>query len=157
MPTLQNQDTVPFSAKQMFDLVADVKSYPEFLPWVVTANVSEYANNTFIADLTIGAKGARHTYRSHVTLYPETLRINAVAQEGLFSKMQTTWLFSAAPQNMTLIHFNMDYTINNWLLSKIIDPLLDSASTKIISSFHMRAHHLHSHLITEKNNDTFHC
>ena len=96
MPIVKQTRTVPFLPEQMFDLVADVKQYPEFLPWCVASRVREQSETHIVADLVIGFKMVRERFTSRVSLDRDNLAVDTALVEGPFKHMANTWRFRLA-------------------------------------------------------------
>src|SRR5690625_6737870 len=103
MPTHAERRRLPYRPEQLYDLVADVERYPEFLPWCLGARIKRREGNTLIADLVIGFKMIRERFTSRVVLYDDTeapnLRIDVTYVDGpikyLLNKLQCFSLVSA--------------------------------------------------------------
>ncbi|HAR50330.1 MAG TPA: ubiquinone-binding protein, partial [Roseovarius nubinhibens] len=98
MPSHSETRQMPYSAQQMYDLVADVASYPDFLPWTAAARVRsvtprEDGAEVMEADLVISFKLFREKFGSRVTLWPEDLAIDTEYLDGPFKYMQSEWRF----------------------------------------------------------------
>src|SRR6185295_16589128 len=104
MPTHAEQRHSPFTPDQLFDLVADIEKYPEFLPWCVAARINKRDGNVLWADLVIGFKMLRERFTSRVTLTPHN-RIDVSYQDGPFHHLDNHWIFESAPDGGTVIDF----------------------------------------------------
>ena len=97
MPTHSETKHLPYTAQQMYDLVADVASYPEFLPWTAAARVRSREDKgdheVMLADLVISFKVFRERFGSRVTLYPQDHRIDTEYLDGPFRHMISNWRF----------------------------------------------------------------
>ena len=97
MPTHAEKRTLRYSPEQMFQLVADVHRYPEFLPWCVGARIVSREENRLVADLTIGFKLFRETFRSEVTLErPHQVQVRYL--NGPFRYLNNTWKSRPGPR-----------------------------------------------------------
>jgi coenzyme Q-binding protein COQ10 len=83
MPRHSEKRTLPYSTEMMYAIVADVKRYPEFLPWILEADIIKQTEQGFLADLTVGYKLFQDTYRSEVILTPPGTRRNSLCQRPL--------------------------------------------------------------------------
>ena len=138
MPTFTNRVDVPYSQAQLFDLVADVAKYPEFLPWCVGAVVRSRTPTELVADLTIGFGPFRETFTSRVTLeHPG--RIRARYENGPFRYLNNQWVFIARPNNGAQVDFWVDFEFRNRVLQAAIGPVFSEAVKRMVSAFLKRA------------------
>ena len=142
MPTHAEKKMVPFTPEQMFDLVADVPKYPQFLPWCVGARVKRRQGEVMWADLVIGFKMFRERYTSKVTLDREAMRIDVEYTDGPFSYLNNHWVFEPHPDG-TMIDFFVDFEFKSKLLQKAIGLVFNEAVQLMVSSFEKRAHALY--------------
>ncbi len=138
MPSYAETRTLPYGQNDLFDLVADVESYPEFLPWCVGSKVFDRNERQFLATLTIGYGGLREDYTSRVELNPYS-SIKATAVEGPFKYLINSWTFATAGHDRTAVSCVIDFELNSWLLSKALTPVLSVASRELLAAFEMRA------------------
>jgi len=141
MPKHQETKTLPYTPEQMFDLVADVKRYPEFLPWVTGARIRQQSETLVIADLLVGFKMIRERYTSRVTLSRPD-RIDVAYTEGPFRHLENHWIFSPHPEGCE-IEFYLDFEFKSRLLQKVIGALFHEAVRKMVSAFEGRARKLY--------------
>lgn len=132
--------------KELFDIVADVKKYPEFLPWVVGARILERNDkeNWFIAELIVSFKSFSNNYTSKVHLYypdneNKNYRIKTDLVEGPFEHLNNSWVFSGALDGKTEIVFELDFKFKSAILEKLIGSLFTKATNKMTESFMKRA------------------
>lgn len=139
---------MPYPADQLFDLVADVESYPKFLPWCTQARViSREARGEIIvmlADMTISFKVHRETFRSEVTLDHEKRTIGTRYINGPFKRMISEWRFEPAGESATNVNFYIDFEFKNRALQMLIGLLFEEAVRRIVSAFETRAQALHN-------------
>ena len=137
MPTFADRVIVPYSPDQMFNLVADVGRYPEFLPWCVGAYVRSRAPAELVADLTIGFGPIRESFTSRVSLEaPRRIRVRY--ENGPFHYLNNQWLFTAAPGG-TQIDFWVDFEFRNRMLQKAMGVVFSEAVKRMVSAFRKRA------------------
>ena len=137
MPTHAEQRALPFPPAKLFDLVADIERYPEFLPWCVGARMLRREGNVVYADLMIGFKMVRETFTSKVTLTPST-RIDVEYQKGPFKHLTNHWVFKPHGDGC-LIDFYIDFEFRSRLLRNLIEPLFNEAVRRMVSAFETRA------------------
>lgn len=143
MPTHAEQRVLPYTPQQLFDLVADVEKYPEFLPWCVGARIRRRTGNVIVADLVIGFKMIRERFTSEVTLSPDDLRIDVRYLDGPFRYLNNHWLFLDHGDNGCLIDFYIDFEFRTRLLQRIMEPLFNEAVRRMVRAFETRAHALY--------------
>lgn len=143
MPTHAEKRYLPYTPDQLFDLVADVERYPEFLPWCVASRIRKRDGDVFFADLVIGFKMIRERYTSKVKLDHEGMRIDVTYTEGPFHHLNNHWVFLAAPDGGTTIDFFVDFEFRSKLLQKVIGALFNEAVRLMVSSFEKRARQLY--------------
>lgn len=149
MPAHKESRHLPYSPKQLFDLVADVEKYPEFLPWCVAARINKRMENILHADLVIGFKTFRESYTSHVTLLEPTspdglYEVRARLVHGPFSHLMNDWVFRPGKIGGTDIDFSVDFKFKSAMLEAIIGQFFDNAIHKMVTAFEERAKVLYS-------------
>lgn len=146
MPTHTETRTLPYSAQQMYDLVADVARYPEFLPWCAAARVRsvtpEGDHEVMKADLVISFKVFRERFGSRVTLWPEARRIETAYLDGPFKYMVSQWAFRDVDGGSE-IDFFVDFEFRNAILQSVIGVVFNDAMQRIVRAFERRATELY--------------
>ncbi len=137
MPTHAERRLLPYTPEQLFDLVADVERYPEFLPWCLGARIRERTDTMVLADLIIGFKMVRERFTSRVMLYPKDT-IDVTYEEGPFRYLNNHWGFHAAEGGCDL-EFFVDFEFKSRMLQKIIEMLFNEAVRRMVASFEGRA------------------
>jgi coenzyme Q-binding protein COQ10 len=128
---------------QMFDLVADVERYPEFLPWCVGARVRSRDERQLIADLIIGFKGIRQSFTSRVALDRSAMKIDVVYQDGPFKYLKNNWKFGEQEAGHCLLDFYVDFEFKSRLMQGLIETLFSQAVGRMVASFERRADKLY--------------
>ncbi len=137
MPSHTEKKTLPYSAAQLFALVADVEKYPEFLPWCLDLNITERRADGFSADMTIGYMFFRESFTSNVKLQPDT-RIDVAYEHGPFKYLHNAWNFKDVAGGCE-IDFAIDFEFNQTGLSAMIEPVFFDAVQRMVSAFESRA------------------
>ncbi|MCC3861123.1 type II toxin-antitoxin system RatA family toxin [Pseudemcibacter aquimaris] len=137
MPRFVEDRVFPYTAEQMFDLVADVGKYPEFLPWCIGARLYNKKENDFYADLIIGFKVFRERFTSHVMLSDGKIEIDYV--KGPLSYLHNLWEFKDLPDGGSALHFEVDFEFKNKIFQKMIGGLFTEAVHRMVESFEDRA------------------
>jgi coenzyme Q-binding protein COQ10 len=147
MPTHNEVKPVPYSAAQMYALVADVESYPKFLPWNAAARIRSRSpiagGEVMEADLVISFKVFRERFGSRVTLYPGECRIDTEYLDGPFRHMKSNWSFRDLPEGGSEIAFFVDFEFRNALLTGIIGIVFNDAMQRVVRAFERRAKELY--------------
>ena len=142
MPTHAEKRILSCSPRQLFDLVADIEHYPDFLPWCVAARVRKREGDLITADLVIGFKMFRERFTSRVRLDPEASRIDVAYEEGPFKYLDNHWVFEDHPQGCA-VDFYVDFEFRSRLLQKLIEPLFSEAVRRMVAAFETRARKLY--------------
>ena len=142
MPTHAEKKLLPYTPEQLFDLVADIERYPEFLPWCVGARIRERKDNEILGDLLIGYKMVRERFTSRVTLHPPH-RIDVSYSEGPFKYLTNHWLFIEQDDGGCLIDFYVDFEFRSKMLQKIMEMFFNEAVKRMVGAFEARAHQLY--------------
>lgn len=138
MPTHAEKRLLPFRAKQIFDLVADVEKYPEFLPWVLSATILSKEENKFTADLEIGYKIIRTSYRSEVILTPDqTIDIRYI--NGPFQRLNNHWNFKEINEEWMEVDFFIDFDFQSSYLQVVLQSAFSEVVKRMIQAFEKRA------------------
>ena len=141
MPTHAEQRLLPYTPEQLYDLVADIERYPEFLPWCVAARVRERTGQLVVADLMIGFKMIRERFTSRVSLTPKQ-RIDVVYSDGPFKHLHNHWIFEPA-EGGCRIDFYVEFEFRSRTLQKIIEVLFHEAVRRMVAAFEARARDLY--------------
>ncbi len=142
MPTHHETRKLPYTAQQMYDLVADVESYPQFLPWTAAARVRDRRETregeVMEADLVISFKVFRERFRSEVTLRPDDMRIDTRYVTGPFRHMNSTWTFFEREQGCE-VRFDVDFEFKSRILGSAASMFFNDAMQRIVRAFERRA------------------
>jgi coenzyme Q-binding protein COQ10 len=143
MPTHAEQKHLPYTPEQMFDLVADVESYGDFLPWCIACRKTCEEGNVIEADLIIGYKMFREKFKSRVILKPkEEIRVEYLS--GPLKSLSNKWKFIRNPDNTCTIDFFVDFEFKNPMLQGLVTMFFDKAVSRMVSAFEKRAEELYS-------------
>ena len=141
MPRHEEQATLPYGADELFDVVADVKNYPSFVPWCSGARIQREDGREVIADLVIGFGPFQESFTSQVTLdRPKQVRVHAI--EGPLEHLTNTWTFTPAGDK-THVDFVIDFQFKSHLLDHVANGMFQEAATRMMGAFESRAHLLH--------------
>ena len=137
MPTHAERQIVPHRPDQLFDLVADVAKYPQFLPWCVGARVRSRTDNELLADLTIGFGPFRESFTSRVTL-ERPGRIRVRYENGPFRYLNNQWDFLPHERG-TEVDFFVDFEFRSRILQAAIGVVFNEAVRRMVGAFRKRA------------------
>lgn len=143
MPKQIETKIVPFSSEQMFNLVADIDSYKEFLPWcndskIIETNQKE-DHSLLIADLEIGYDQFVYTYRSEVLVMNDKSEINVRDLDGPFKYLKNQWKFKSINEHSCQIEFYIDFELNIKVFDILMKKFFDLAFQKMVEAFTNRA------------------
>jgi coenzyme Q-binding protein COQ10 len=139
MPKLFKTATAPYSSHQLFDLVADVAAYPQFLPFCTKTDIHENSETHMIADMHIGYKSFTGAFQSNVTKEPPHI-LRMEQTHGSLKYLHSTWSFQPhATPTLSMIEFTIDFEPSSWLVGKLITPILDEMGNVMIQAFLNRA------------------
>lgn len=138
MPTHAETRTFPYSPEQMFDLVADVERYPEFLPWCLECNVIKRTEDMMIANLVIGYKVFREWFGSKVYLdRPRSLRVEYI--NGPLRHLSNTWDFKPTKDGGCTVDFYVDFEFKNAFFQKLMGVFFNEIVKRMVGAFEARA------------------
>lgn len=143
MPTHAEQRILPYTPEQLFDLVVDVESYPEFLPWCSASRITKREGDVFYADLIIGYKMIQETYGSKVTaLRPDHIHVEYLS--GPMRQLSNHWRFIEQDDGSCLIDFYVDLELKNTVFQHLLNTFFNEAIKKMVQAFEKRANNLYS-------------
>ena len=138
---------MPYSADEMYALVADVESYAEFLPWCAASRVRKRrrieGGEVLDADLVISFRVFRESFGSRVTLQPEQRRIDVEYLEGPFRYLNNHWLFEPISEGECEVDFFVDFEFRSRVLQSLIGVVFNEAMRRIVRAFEQRAEALY--------------
>jgi coenzyme Q-binding protein COQ10 len=138
MPRHSETRHLPYTPEQLFDLVADVASYDEFLPWVVAVRIRSSSETETIADLIVGFSAFKERFTSKVVKQrPESICVDYV--EGPLKYLHNEWQFERAPDGGTNVHFSVDFAFNSRLFETLAGQMFDRALRRMTGAFEQRA------------------
>lgn len=147
MPTHREKRVMPYNAEQMYDLIADVVRYPEFIPWIAAArirSVTPHADGTQLmaADLVVSFKVFREKFGSRVVLNEAARKIDIDYLDGPFKYMRSNWAFRDVEAGCE-VDFSVDFEFRNVVLQKMIGLVFGEAMERIVAAFEARARELY--------------
>lgn len=143
MPKFETRRSVPYTPKQMYDLVADVERYPQFLPLcealTVRSRKEREGKELLIADMTTGYKAIRETFTTQVLLDPAEWAIDVKYVDGPFRYLDNRWRFEPLPDGGCSVHFFIDYEFKSRILGALMGSMFDRAFRLFTEAFDKRA------------------
>ncbi len=143
MTTHAEQRLICHSPEQLFDLVADVRRYPEFLPWCLASRIRKQTDSTLVADLIIGFQVFKEQFTSYIQMDRDALVIKVEYAEGPFKYLTNRWKFIQHPDGC-MIDFYVDFEFKSRLLQTVIENLFTEAVRRMVSAFEARADQLYT-------------
>jgi coenzyme Q-binding protein COQ10 len=142
MPQFETHRPVPHTAEQMFDLVADVERYPEFLPLCEALTIRSRKERDgkilLVADMTVGYKAIRETFTTQVLLNKAERIIDVKYIDGPFRYLDNRWSFTEATPGST-VNFFIDYEFKSRILGALMGTMFDRAFRMFTEAFEKRA------------------
>jgi coenzyme Q-binding protein COQ10 len=144
MPRFSSRRRVNHSAPQMFDLVADVERYPEFVPLCQSLRIRQRTpgpdgTEVVICDMTVSFKLVRETFTTRVTLDRPHLTIGVEYLRGPFSNLENRWTFEAKSENACEVGFYISYEFKSRMLAMLMGTMFDTAFQRFAAAFEKRA------------------
>ncbi|MBB6487504.1 type II toxin-antitoxin system RatA family toxin [Rhizobium lusitanum] len=148
MPQFETHRPVPHSPDQMFDLVADVERYPEFLPLceaLMIRNRKERDGKILlVADMTVGYKAIRETFTTQVLLNKAERAIDVKYIDGPFKYLDNRWRFQPSENGGSVIDFFIDYEFKSRILGALMGSMFDRAFRMFTDAFETRANKIYA-------------
>lgn len=147
MPTHAEKRIMPYSADDMYALIADISAYPEFLPWCSAARIRARRRTeegeVIDADLVISFKLFRERFGSRVTLKPAQRQIDVAYLDGPFRHMNNHWAFAPLTETSCEVDFFVDFEFRSRALQALIGLVFQEAMQRIVRAFEARAQALY--------------
>ena len=138
MPRHTETRRLPYTPEQMFDLVADVGRYAEFLPWVTAVRVRSDTDTEMVADLIVGFKALRERFTSRVVKRrPHEIHVDYV--DGPLKYLHNDWKFQPDGQGGTMVDFCVDFAFRSRIFEALAGQVFDLALRRMIGAFETRA------------------
>jgi coenzyme Q-binding protein COQ10 len=137
MPRHAETRHLPYTPAQMFDMVADVRRYPEFLPWVTAMRVRRDTAEETLADMIVGFKGLRESFTSRIRKQrPDALQVDYV--EGPLKYLRNEWKFRPEGEGCA-VDFAVDFQFKSRVFEMLAGKVFDTALRRMIGAFEARA------------------
>ena len=135
--------------QNLFNLVSDVKKYPEFLPWCLGARVKKVIKNEFDADLIIGFKIYKEIYSSQILLDPNDYKITVNYKDGPFEFLYNYWIFKENSDGCE-VEFMVEFKFKSNFLQTVMESLFTEAVKRMVRAFENRANNLYTPFINNQ-------
>jgi ribosome-associated toxin RatA of RatAB toxin-antitoxin module len=138
MKRITRSAIVERSAEEVYALVEDIESYPDFLPWCLGARVRERSPGRTVATLTVGVKGVRQSFTTENANRPGR-GIEMRLLEGPFRRFAAAWRFTPLEARAAKIEFHLEYEFANRLVARALEPLFEHIADSMVAAFARRA------------------
>ena len=138
MPTHAERRVLPYTPEQLFDIVADIERYPDFLPWGVATRIRSRDGNVITADVVIGFKMFRENFTPRDVL-DRPRRIDVSYRDGPFKYLNNHWVFEPVGDASCELDFYIDFEFKTRLLQMAVGALFNEAVKVMVSAFEKRA------------------
>lgn len=156
MPSFHQVKILPYDPKDLFDLVLDVESYPQFIPWCAAAKIISENHNIAVAELTIKIKGFLDKYQSKIMpkiIDRQSYIIEVEAISGPFKYLRNSWKFTHE-EGGARVEFFIDFSVKLSMVDILVSLFFTEATKKMIDAFEKRAENILTKTITRSENDS---
>ncbi len=143
MPSHKETRIMPYSAEQMYNLVADVEKYSEFLPWVQKATQVETFGNEAIYRIDVGFGPVKESFSTRDIFTPHE-KIEVYLNKGPLSRLENIWRFTDTEQGQCEVSFEIDFDFKSKFLTNVMNGLFHKAVQMMVKSFEERAKKVYS-------------
>jgi ribosome-associated toxin RatA of RatAB toxin-antitoxin module len=138
MTTIRRSAVVTYSAAEMYGLVADVESYPKFLPWCGAARLLKQEQDVVEAAITIAYRGVHKTFSTRNVLRPpESLEMQLI--EGPFRHLHGRWRFTSLEARASKVELDLEFEVANRVVDAVLNPMFTDIANQLVDAFHRRA------------------
>lgn len=142
MASIYRHALMPYSARQLFDIVNDVEKYPDFLPWCASGDIIEQTDDMMEASILMKKGRLNHRFSTRNTLVPgEMIRIELV--NGPFKSLSGDWVFTSMPNDGCKIELRLQFEFSSKIMSALIGPVFTQIANSLVDAFCQRAHQLY--------------
>jgi ribosome-associated toxin RatA of RatAB toxin-antitoxin module len=142
MPRINRNALMPYTAKQMYDIVNGVDRYQEFLPWCASSQVIDQTETSMKATVLMKKGKLNHSFTTQNDLLDgEKIHMNLV--NGPFRVLQGDWIFSNLSEQGSKIELNLEFEFSNRLVGLLIGPVFTQIANTLVDAFCQRAHQLY--------------
>jgi coenzyme Q-binding protein COQ10 len=142
MTSISRSALVPYSAHEMYELVADIPSYSEFLPWCGGARIVSRDEDSVVASVDIDYRGVHKTFTTRNLLQPDKM-MEMRLLDGPFSHLRGYWRFAALDERSCRISLDLEFEVSNRFVSLVLTPTFTAMANQFVDHFHARARALY--------------
>jgi ribosome-associated toxin RatA of RatAB toxin-antitoxin module len=142
MPGINRNALMPYTAKQMYDIVNAVDQYHQFLPWCANSQIIEQSENTMKASVLMKKGKLNHSFTTQNDLI-DGEKIHMSLVNGPFKKLQGDWVFTNLSEQGSKIALNLEFEFSNRLVGLLIGPVFTQIANTLVDAFCQRAHQLY--------------
>jgi coenzyme Q-binding protein COQ10 len=142
MSSYAERQHLPYGAPQLFDLVANVERYPEFMPWVTEARIRHRRDRTIAVEMTVGVGPLRKRFSTIATL-DQPHRIDIASHDSIFDRFEQRWTFEPAAEGGTNVEYHVVFEFRSRMLQTLMGAKLSDQAIATMSAFRSRAHRLY--------------
>ena len=142
MTVYRQRQRLKYRAEQLFDLVADVERYPEFMPWVIKSRVRERYEQTVVVDMTVAAGPLRKDF-STTGVLQRPHWIGVTSHDPIFDRFKQEWTFTPAADGQTNVEYQHELQFRSRVLQLLMDAVFAKQAVATLSAFKARAHRLY--------------
>lgn len=128
----------PYTPREMYVLVADVPSYPLFLPWCRSAHIMNQGKDEVRATIELSYRGIARAFSTHNHMYQDR-KIEMRLVDGPFRSLEGYWSFEPLGERSCKVSLTLEYEFSNWLLSMAIGPVFNPIANSLVDAFYTRA------------------
>jgi len=142
MSAYAERQHLPYAAPQLFDLVANVERYPQFMPWVIEARVRHRKDRTIAVEMTVGVGPLRKRFSTVATL-DRPHRIDITSRDSMFDRFEQRWTFEPAPEGGTNVEYHVVFEFRSLMLQALMGASFPDQASATMSAFKRRARWLY--------------
>jgi coenzyme Q-binding protein COQ10 len=142
MPSHSERRRLRYTPAQLFDLVADVESYPTFVPWVTAARILRRDGDVLRVEMEIGAALVRKRFVTKAVLHPPS-RMEITSDDPLFDRFEQTWTFEPNPDRLTVVEYHVDFKFHSPVLEALIGVGFADTARSVMAAFRRRARQIY--------------
>lgn len=136
--SVQKSALVPYTPAEMYDLVADIEAYPEFLPWCSGARVEDKSEDDVTATIDIHKAGVEKSFTTH-NRHQVKKMIEMRLVEGPFQRLDGYWRFDPLGDSACKVSLDLEFEFASRMLSMVVGPIFNQIANTLVDSFHRRA------------------
>jgi coenzyme Q-binding protein COQ10 len=138
MTTYHQRLQLVYTVEQMFDLVADVERYPEFVPWITATRIRKREGHIVHVDMTIGTRLIAKKFASVETL-DRPRRLDVASRDPVVERFEQTWTFEPSAEGGAVVNYDVTFALRSGLLQMLIDTMFADRAASMVGAFKRRA------------------